>query len=371
MQKLPVVLIILFSCKSSVRQMPYFEPSAVTQEAGKQVAKQIVLLTSTSDSDLEKRIKSDPRLEEKLNELLVSEGKRRVISNALRSLLSVPKQLLLWEAMDAANDWYYEAAAEFELALAEDGSLPTDIAVDEYEPEIIWERTFDNAKTSTLAKLNFGMLNALIYTVVPDKTLYKAEDANLFTDTVVIYADDLDAFLNKVERAINISEKRQMEIGEGWYTLGRLLSPVRLYREAMHLGKAFAFSQRQGVSGDGQSSVDLVFTAFGAYLATAIFVGDEIVSMAKAATGRNITGLSKWIHDKAEATSKWKVFSRAKNVDWGEQHVARFSRRAIRLGLALPIVIAAHIVGRVMGTTVDTQPQFKQDLDIPPNKELP
>lgn len=342
--------------------MPYFEPSAVTQEAGKQVAKQIVLLTNTPDSEIEAHIKSDPRLEEKLHELLVSVGQRQAIGNTLRNILSWPKQLMLWKRTD---DLHYEADAELELALAEDGSLPTDIAVDEYDPEIIWERTFDNAKTSTLAKLNFGTLNALIYTVVPDQALYETEDDNLFTDTVVVYADDLAAPLNEAERAINISEKRQVEIGGGWYTLGRLLSPVRLYREAMHMGKAFEFSQRQGVSRDGRSSYALTFTAFGAYLATAIFVGDEIISMAKAATGRNITRLSKWIHDKGKAISQWKVFSKAKNVDRGEQHMARFGRRAIRLGLALPIVIAAHIVGRVMGARVDTQPQSQQNLDSP------
>lgn len=345
--------------------MPYFEPSAATQEAGKQVAKQIILLTNTSDSEIEARIKSDPRLEEKLNEILVSKGKRREISNTLRSILSWPKKLMLWKRTDAADDLHYEAEAELELALAEDGSLPTDIAVDEYDPEIIWERTFDNAKTSTLAKLNFGTLNALIYTVAPDIALYEAEDDDLFTDTVVVYADNLDIPLDEAEQAINVSEKRQMEIDRGWYALGRLLSPVRLYREAMHMGKAFGFSQGQGVSSEIRSPNELVFTAFGAYLATAIFVGDEILSMGKSATGRNITRLSKWIHDKAEVMGKWKIFNRAKNVDRGHKHMTRLSRRAIRLGLALPIVIAAHIVGRVMGATVDTQPPSQQNLNTP------
>ena len=367
MQKLPIVLIILFACKPLVRQTPYFAPSAVTQEAGKQVAKQIILLTNTSDNEIEARIKSDPRLEEKLNELLVSKGKRRAIVNTLRSILSWPKKLMLWKRTDETDDLHYEAEAEeeLELALAEDGALPTDIDVDEYDPEIIWERSFDNAKTSTLAKLNFGALNALIYTVTPDQSFYEAENDNLFTDTVVVYADNLDAPLNKAELALNISEKRQKEIGGGWYTLGRLLSPVRLYREAIYMGKAFEFSQRQGVSSDVRSPQALVFTAFGAYLATAIFVGDEILSMAKSATGRDITRLSKWIHDKAEAMGKWKIFNKSKNVDRGHKHMVRLSRRALRLGLALPIVIAAHIVGRVMGATVDSKPQFKQELDSP------
>ena len=367
MQKLSIVLAILFSCKPLVRQTPYFQPSAATEEEGKQVAKQIILLTSTSDSEIDKRIQSDPRLEDKLNEILVSSGKRRTLANTLRNILSWPKKLMLWKRTDTADDLYHEAEAELESALAQDGSIPADISVDEYDPEIIWERTFDNAKTSTLAKLNFGTLNALIYTVASDKALYQAEGDNLLTDTVVVYADDLDASLSKAEQAINISEKRQKEISGGWYTLGRLLSPVRLYREAIYMGKAFEFSQRQGraISDEERSSYALVFTAFGAYLATAIFVGDEILSMAKSATGRNITRLSKWIHDKAEVMSKWKIFNKAKKVDRGQKHMTRLARRALRLGLALPIVIAAHIVGRIMGARVDSQPQSEQDLDSP------
>ena len=127
------------------------------------------------------------------------------------------------------------------------------------------------------------------------------------------------------------------------------------------MGQAFQFTHEQGARGDSERSYGLVFTAFGAYLATAIFVGDEIVSMAKAATGRDITRLSKWIHDRAETMSQWEVFSKAKDVDRGKQHVSRFSRRALRVGLALPIVIAAHIVGRIMGARVETRQEKNAD----------
>lgn len=357
MKKLSVVLMILLltACKSLVRQMPYFEPTVATEASGRQVAKQVVLLTSSSDSDIEKRIKSDPHLEEKMNEILMTKAKRRAIVDTLRNILSWPSKLILWKNADAADDLHHDAETELELALAEDGAIPTDISVEKYDPKIFWQRTFDNDKLSTLAKLNFGTLNALIYTVAPDDSLYEMDNDNLFADTVVLYADDLDGTLSEAERAINISGKLQKEVRAGWYTLGRLLSPVRLYREATYMGKAFKFTQDQGASNGSKHSHGLVFTAFGAYLATAIFVGDEIVSMAKAATGRDITRLSKWIHDRAANISEWKVFSKAKDVDRGTQHMSRFSRRAIRLGLAIPVVIAAHIVGRIMEANVDTR----------------
>lgn len=356
MKKLSVVLmaLLLANCKPLVRQMHYFEPTVATEASGKKVAKQLVLLTSLSDSDIEKRIKSDPHLEEKLNEILLTKAKQRAVAETLRNLLSWPSKLILWQNKEASANLQRDDETELEQAIAEGGSIPNDISVEDYNPKILWQRSFDNGKSSTLAKLNFGPLNALIYTVAPNKSLYKMDNDNLFADTIVIYTDDLDATLNEAGQVINISDKLKRETKSGWYTLGRLLSPVRLYREAIHMGKAFRFNSDQDANA-GSNSYGLVFTAFGAYLATAIFVGDEIVSMAKASTGKDITRLSKWIHDIGAKIGGWKIFSKAKNVDRGGQHVARLGRRGVRIGLAIPVVVAAYIVGRVMEAKVDAR----------------
>ena len=212
-KKLLVILMILFSCKPLVRQ-PYFKPTVTTEASGKQVAKQIVLLTSTSNKEIEQHIESDPHLEEKLNEILMSQSKRRKIIDTLRNILSWPKKLMLWKR-NKTDDLHHDAEAELELALSEDKIAETNINVAEHNPKIIWQRTFDNNKSSILAKLNFGAYNALIYTVAPDKALYKAHYDNLFADTVVLYADDLNASLNSAGEVINIAEKRQKEIGGG------------------------------------------------------------------------------------------------------------------------------------------------------------
>ena len=357
MKKSSVVLmaLLLANCKPLVRQMHYFEPTVATKASGKKVAKQLVLLTSLSDSDIEKRIKSDPHLEEQLNEILLTKAKQRAVAETLSNLLSWPSKLILWQNKEDVADLQSDDKAELEQAIAAGGSIPNDISVENYNPKILWQRSFDNGKSSTLAKLNFGPIVALIYTVAPDKSLYnKMDKDNLFADTVIIYTDNLDATLNEAKQAINISDKIQKETKSGWYTLGRLLSPVRLYREAMHMGKAFKFNTDQGANVDS-NSYGLVFTAFGAYLATAIFVGDEIISMAKASTGKKITRLSKWIHDTGAKIGKLKIFSKAKNVDRGGQHMARLGRRGVRIGLAIPVVVAAYIIGQVMEAKVDAR----------------
>ena len=355
MRKLFTILIalsLLANCKSLVRDAHYFEPTVATEASGKKVAKQLILLTSSSDSDIEKRIASDPQLEEKLNKILLTEAKQNAVADTLRNLLSWPNKLMLWQNKEAAADLQSDDAIKIEQAIAEGGLIPSNISVENYNPKILWRRSFDNGKLSTLAKLNFGPFNALIYTVAPDKSLYNMDSDNLFADTVVLYSDDLNTTLNEAGQAIRLSDKIQKETKSGWYTLGRLLSPVRLYREAIHMGKAFRFNDDQEANAES-NSYGLVFTAFGAYLATAIFVGDEIVSMAKAATGRKITRLSKWIHDRAEEISKLKVFNRAKNVDRGKQHMTRLGRRAVRMGLALSVVLSAYLVGQIMEAKVD------------------
>ncbi|MDE3269533.1 MAG: hypothetical protein OYH77_04545 [Pseudomonadota bacterium] len=347
MKSIPIFVLFIIACKPLVRHV--YQPTVATEISGKKkVARQLVLLTSSSDEAIKRRIELDSQLETTLNELLLTNGKRQdKIADTLHNLLSWPGKLMLWDNANTAV-LRSDDKSHLEQALAEDGELATAIPVEKYAPKIIWQRSFDNDKQSTLAKLNFGALNALIYTVAP-KDIPAGNDDQLFAETIVLYADDIDAILDKTEVAKQLDDKQQEEIKSGWYAIGRLLSPVKLYREALNIGKAFAF---QNQSAESEYSHTMVFTSFGIFLATAIFVGDEMISIARSATGKKITRLSKWIHDRGDQISKWGVFSKAQTVERGKQHVARLGRRATRLGLAIPVVIAAHILGRVMGAKV-------------------
>ena len=309
---------------------------------------------STSESEIEKRLKSDPHLEERLDEILVTKGKRRPIIDTIRSIFSLPHKLLLWDSSVGSGELHKDAETAAKLFLAEGGATSTHISVNEYNPKIIWQRTFQNDKASILTKITYGVLHALIYTVIPSKLFYKGGDHyNPFADTIVLYSDNLDVALHEAGHAVDFSEKQRQHIDPGLYMLGRYFFPIMLYQEAVATGKAFKFTKEHGASEDVRSSYALLFPAFGTYLAASIFMGNAMINWTKKKMGKDETRLSKWMREKDEGIRQWKIFSELKKEGYGKK-VTKLSKKAMKFGIILPVIIAAHIVGRVMGANVDT-----------------
>ena len=380
-----VVLAFVFSvtaCKPIVRQEPLFEPSIATKDDGKLVARQVVLLTNESESEIEKRIKNDPQLEEKLHQVLVTRGKEHKIVDTLRSFFSWPEKLLLWNRTVGSGELHEDAEIAVKLALADGGSTSTHISINEYDPKIIWQRTFQNDKTSILSKVTFGTLIALIYTVIPGRLFYGVGDHyNPFADTVVLYSDNLDIALHEAGHAIDFSEKQKNHIGPGLYSLARFFFPITLYQEAVATGKAFEFTAEHGASEDVRSSYALLFPAFGTYLAGSIFAANGMIDVGKKLAGKEQTRLTKWLNRRAEGMADWWKSKAFKMTGEGTAHVnyedlAKFKEsapavkklgvRAMKFAIIIPVIVAAHIVGRVMGAFVKTphetpiNPKFDQ-----------
>ena len=351
------------ACKPLARQTSDFEPRVATKDdAGKHVAKQVVLLTNESDSAIEKRLKNDPHLERKLHQVLVTRGKENKIVDTLRSFFSIPMKLLLWNRTVGSGELHKDAETAVKLALAEGGvSADTHISVNEYNPKIIWQRTFQNDKTSILSKVTLGTLSALIYTVIPGRLIHglrglpgaEGDHYNPFADTIVLYSDNLDIALHEAGHAIDFSEKQKKHIGPGLYTLARFFFPIGLYQEAVASGKAFKFTKTHGASEDVRSSYALLFPAFGTYLATSIFLANGMIDVAKKRMGKDSTRLTKWLNARAQAMGEWKLFNRFKGAEGTTTR--KLTHKAMKFGVILPVIIGAHIVGRVMGAAVDTK----------------
>ena len=350
-----------------MRQEQVFEPSVVTKDAGKPVARQVVLLTRDSDDEIEKRLKNDPQLEEKLHQVLVTRGKENKIVDALRSFFSWPAKLILWNRTVGSGELHEDAETAVKLALADGGSASTHISINEYNPKIIWQRTFQNDKSSILTKLTLGTMTALVYTVLPGRLLYAPGDHyNPFADTVVLYSDNLDIALHEAGHAVDFSEKQKNHIGPGLYSLARFFFPIKLYQEAVATGKAFEFTAEHGTSEDVRSSYALLFPAFGTYLAGAIFSANAIIDAGKELAGKEETRLTKWLNRRAEGMAEWWKSKAFKKTGEGVATVnlEDFSSRAgvgrklgvkaAKFAIIIPVVVAAHLVGRAMGVFVKT-----------------
>lgn len=351
---LMVVVFAVTACKPLVRQSPNFEPQVATENSGKLVAKQMVLLTNESDDAIERRIKNDPQLEEKLHQILVTRGKENKIIDALRSFFSWPAKLLLWNRTVGSGELHKDAETAVRLALDEGASPDTHVSINEYNPKLIWQRTFQNDKTSFLSKITLGTWSALIYTVVPGRLLYGAGDHyNPFANTVVLYSDNLDVALHEAGHAIDFSEKQKKHFGPGLYSLARFFFPVALYQEAVATGKAFKFTKEHGASEDVKSSYALLFPAFGTYLAGSIFAANGMIEFAKQRMGKDSTRMTKWFDRRAKAMSEWKIFRKTMQPAEAKS-LGKLATKAMKFAIILPVIVGAHIVGRVMGAAVDT-----------------
>ena len=176
MQKLvgSIVALVFFvtACKMHTMRAPEFEPLVAMEDRGQPVAKQVVLLTSETDDEIEKRLKNDPQLEEKLHSIMMTRGRKHSIIDKVRSFFSLPAKLILWNRTVGSGELHKDAETAVKLALADGGTTDTHVSINEYNPKIIWQRTFQNDKSSILTKLTFGTMNALIYTVIPGRLLY-------------------------------------------------------------------------------------------------------------------------------------------------------------------------------------------------------
>ena len=359
--KISTVLFVLTSCKPHVRSQEEFKPSIATKDKNseKLVARQVVLITNGNDNEIENRLKNDPELEEKMHEILVTRGGKHPIIDKIRGFFSIPHKLILWNRTVGSGELHEDAETAVKLALEDGGSGDTSISINEYNPKLIWKRTFQNDKTSFLTKVTLGTLVAITYTVVPGRLLYMPSDHyNPYADTIVLYSNNLDIALHEAGHAIDFTEKSEKGIGPGLYGLGRFLFPITLYQEAVATGKAFNFLGDHGTAGDVASSYAILFPAFGSYLAAAILASNKLIDNIKHMQGREATKLTKWIDKKSAAIADWKVFQKtgteATDVASSAKLQSMISPKVAKFAIIIPVIVGAHIVGRVMGAFVKT-----------------
>ena len=190
-----IVVLVLAACRAS-RRAP---PSQLTAtEEGEVKVRQAIFLTATPSDKIDRMIANDPQLEDKMQAITVSRGGEKPMTDKLRSFFTIPRKLMLWNKEIGSGELKEESEEVVRAFLAENDVTSTHISINEYNPKLIWKRTYENENTSFLAKITMGNLNALIYTVTFGRLTGGTGDGyDPMSDTLIFYSDNLDITLRE------------------------------------------------------------------------------------------------------------------------------------------------------------------------------
>ena len=222
--------------------------------------------------------------------------------------------------------------------LAKNDVTSTHISINQYDPKLIWKRTYENENTSFLAKITMGNINALIYTVTLGRLTALAGDGyDPMSDTLIFYSDNLDITLLEAGLAADLVQKNKQGFSTDLYALGRYLFPIALYQEAAAAGKVFKFTESYGDAESIEDAYALIIPSFGMYLAATIILVNKFISKVK--------GTEDWITKAATAVKESKAVAK---LPEGAKKLAT-KPALLKWGIVIPVLAGANIVGRVIG----------------------
>lgn len=335
-----VILVIMSAaCRSSLRHAAPLQPTATAEQEKNIVVKQAIFLTATPAAKIDSMIAEDPQLEEKMNAIVVSRGEKRPLIDRLRDFFTIPHKLMLWNKTIGSGELKEDSEKVVRAFLAENDVTSTHISINEYNPKLIWQRVYQNDKTSFLSKITVGNLNALIYTVTLGRLTGGTGDGyDPMSDTLILYSDNLDAALRESGIAADQAEKnRKHKVPTGLYTLGRYIFPVALYLDASAASKVFDFNETFGSAERVRDTYALIIPSFGTYLAATIILVNKWIS--------KIRGNEDWMTKAANAVKASKAFARLPEgaKKWASKPAL------LKWGVAIPVIVGANIVGRIIG----------------------
>ena len=329
-----VLAVVFVACRATMRY-----PSTLTAARDDKIrAKQAIFLTTTPSARIADMIANDPQLEAKMQAITVSRGEEMSTIDKLRSFFTIPRKLMLWNKSVGSGELKKESEEVVRAFLAKNDITKTHISINEYNPELIWRRTWDNGDTSFLAKITMGNINALIYTITFGRlTGISGDGYDPMSDTLVFYSDNLDVTMREAGLAVDHRKKKRLGIATGLYALGRYLFPINLYQEAMAADKVFEFNEAYGDAESVADAYALIIPSFGMYLAASIILVNKFISKAK--------GTEDWMTKAAKAIKKSKTFS---NLPQGVKKIGT-KPLLLKWSVVIPVLVGANLVGRAIG----------------------
>lgn len=330
-----VTVLAFGACRASLRS-PLLQLTA--QEEGEVKVKQAIFLTATPSEKINRMIANDPLLEEKMLAITVSRGDEKPTTDRMRDFFTIPRKLMLWNKEIGSGELEEESEEVVRAFLAKHGVTSTHISINEYDPKLIWKRTYENNNTSFLAKITMGNLNALIYTLTFGRLTGATGDGyDPMSDTLIFYSDNLDITLREAGLAVDHDIKSKQGFSTGLYALGRYLFPIALYQEAAAAGKVFSFTESYGDAESIKDAYSLIIPSFGMYLAATILFVNNFISKAK--------GTDDWITKATKSVKKSKAVAKL------PQGIKKWAThpRLLKWGIIIPVLVGANVVGRAIG----------------------
>lgn len=335
------VLLLCFvgsACRPVARQEPMLQPHTIMSNRNDVGVEQALFLTTTAVDKIEALVAADPQLEEKMRAIMVSRGEKNPKVDRWRDFFTIPQKLMLWNKTVGSGELAAESEEVVRAFLAKHDLADTHISINEYNPKLIWKRTYANKETSFLSKITLGNLNALVYTVTFGRLTGATGDGyDTMSDTLIFYSDNLDVALREAGLAVDRHEKNEKGISTDLYALGRYIFPIALVQEAMAAGKVFDFVEELGSSEGVEDAYALIIPSFGMYLAATILLLNKWIS--------NAQGKEDWVTRAAEAIGK---SEKVNNLPPQTKKWATHPR-LLKWGIIIPVIVGANIVGRAIG----------------------
>ena len=326
------------ACRPMVRQDPALQAQAIMSDRSDVGFEQALFLTTTAVDKIEHLVAADPQLEEKMRAIMVSRGEKNPKVDRWRDFFTIPHKLMLWNKTVGSGELAVESEEVVRAFLAKHDLADTHISINEYNPKLIWKRTYANKETSFLSKITLGNLNALIYTITFGRLTGATGDGyDIMSDTLIFYSDNLDVALRETGLAVDRNEKSEKGIRTDLYALGRYIFPVALLQEAMAADKVIDFVEELGSAEGVKDAYALIIPSFGMYLAATILLLNKWIS--------NVQGKEDWVTRAAEAIGKSEKVNNLppQTKKWASHP------RLLKWGIIIPVIVGANIVGRVIG----------------------
>lgn len=288
---------------------------------------------AANESILEKKQKSD---------ILIEVGSSNVLVDGIRNFLSIPVKLILWDSKVNSGNVSQETIEKMRDFLDEKGLHDVNVSVNQYKPQLVWQRTFTNPKTSFLSKCTVGLATCLMETLAIPKLTGLGDHYNPSSNTVHLFSNDTAIALHECGHAEDFNNRLNPILYGIAGRLPYIGMPCTLYHEFTATSNACTYLANRSLK-DLKQAFTLLTPAFATYCAAAICTPPNVME----------------IMDYASHCSEpqW---------DFGEKACNDFKSDALKSTITFISVIAiGHVIGRILAARVNLSPKIDSSIDHP------
>lgn len=173
------------------------------------INKVISYINPLAKNDDNAQIQKPTSICQKIKAVKIEVGTSCYLIDLIRNIFSIFKKLLLWNFNVNSGNVSQRVLDKMKLYLEHNNLYDVQVSVNQYKPQMVWERTFSNPKTSLLSKIFLGIPNCLLYTLSFDKlTGLTGDHYDPLSNTVHVYSNDLSIALHECGHAKDFNSRK-------------------------------------------------------------------------------------------------------------------------------------------------------------------